>query len=149
MRQLLAAGLLAIALATPAAAETSQGPWTSAYDAATGMTTATQREPGGDVTAAFACRAPDGELMVYDYRVGGGSSMTLSANGFSQRADARRERGPDGRALTARFKQSPPIIGVAAYPDMPLTIEAGGRSHTLARGAGMKLLEVANACWVR
>lgn len=144
-----AAALVLIAAAGSATAETSQGAWTNGYDATRGFATATQSEPDGDVTAAFACRPPDGELIIYDYTLRGGGTMTFRVGDYTMSAEAKRERGPHGRAVVARLAQSPPVLAAAARPDATLTLEAGGRSHTLARGAGMEMLQVANSCWVR
>ncbi len=140
---LAAAALSFLAACATAPATPSAGGWSLAYDARNGETVATQREPGGAVTAAISCRAPNGDLRIADYTLAAaGGEARVTVGGMSVEAPARR----DGGALVVSLAQSPPILA-AVGNGAPMSVSAGGRTHALAQGASIKLREVALACW--
>lgn len=145
MRSLFALACLGLAAAVPAAAQSAA--WSFVYDGGSGLATATMRDDG-DVAVTFTCQAPAGEIMVSDFTLGRGraSTATIRIGEFSMNVPSRVERVGRKRALVIPLPQSPPVLA-AVGPDRAMTISAGGRSHTLAPGAGERLREVAYNCW--
>lgn len=145
MRIFLAAACL-IALAATASAQS--GAWTYRYDAAVGHALAQSRD-GGDLVASFHCRPPNGDLVITDYTLGRRrvDQAQVRVGDISITVPARTDRVDGERALIISLPQAPPILAGALHPTAAMTVTAGGRSHTLAQGAGQKLREVAYNCW--
>lgn len=145
MRIFLAAACL-IALAATASAQS--GNWTYRYDAALGHALAQSREDG-DLAATFHCRPPNGDLVITDYTLGRRrvDQAQVRVGDISITVPARTDRVDGERALIISLPQAPPILAGALHPTAAMTVTAGGRSHTLAQGAGQKLREVAYNCW--
>ena len=142
MRLFIAAALLSVLAACASAPTPSAGGWSIGYDPATRLSTATQREPNGQVTATFACQAPSGDLIITDYTLSGASEATVTMGTLSIRVPAHAAGG----GLAVALPQRPPILS-AVGDNVAMTVAAGGRTHTLAPGAGIKLRDVALACW--
>jgi len=148
MRTLLAAAVVSAALAGCATAPPapSAGGWSFDYDAAESLAIATQREPGGTVTATFTCRAPNGDLTITDFTLPGASRATVTVGGFEMQAPARSETVAGRAALVVPLPQSPPALA-AVREGVAMTIGAGGRRHALAAGAARHFQLVAQSCW--
>ncbi len=145
MRIILAAACL-LALAGTAAAQSNN--WTYRYDAAAGLAVAQSRD-GGDLSATFTCRPPDGQLVITDYTLGRRrvSEAQVRVGDITITVPARQERADGKRVLVISLPQAPPILAGALQPTAAMSITAGGRSHTLQEGAGTRLREVAYNCW--
>jgi hypothetical protein len=126
------------------------GTWTFAYDAASGVATATQTGENGAVTARVDCKAPSGDMMIADYVLGAGRGargVNEAQFKIGQEAiTARAESG--GGALNVRLPRRPPNLGAYAHISRdPVSVSAGGRTHTYSAGALEKIALVANSCW--
>jgi len=148
MRPLIAALALAATLAGCATAPPapSAGGWSFDYDAAQSLAIATQREPGGAVTATFTCRAPSGDLTITDYTLPSASRATVTVGGFEMQAPARGETVDGRAALVVPLPQSPPALA-AVREGVSMMVSAGGRRHALAAGAARHFQLVAQSCW--
>jgi hypothetical protein len=153
MRGTLILAASAIALASCATAPApvtarSDGGWTFEYNAANGVSTATQSNPGGAVTARITCQAPNGDMQLSDYVVGAGlrgsqrARFTIGQETIEVPAEA------NGTALNVRLPRRPPNLTAYAHLSRdPVSLSAGGRNHAYAAGAVEKFAQVANSCW--
>jgi hypothetical protein len=126
------------------------GTWTFAYDAATGVSTATQTGENGAVTARVNCKAPSGDMMIADYVLGADRGARGSREAqfkIGQETITARAESGDG-ALNLRLPRRPPNLGAYAHISRdPVSVSAGGRTHTYSAGALEKIALVANSCW--
>jgi hypothetical protein len=157
MRRSVVLAFSAIALAACASggsessSSQASGGWTFAYDAATGVSTATQTSEGGDVSARVTCQAPSGDMVVTDYVIGAArGSRGQQQVQFKVGQESITVRGEsDGRALRVNLPRRPPNLGAYAHLSRDaVSLTAGGRTHTYAEGALEKIALVANSCWV-
>ncbi|NWG54700.1 MAG: hypothetical protein HXY28_13380 [Hydrogenophilaceae bacterium] len=125
----------------------STGSWTFSYDSATGLSTAEQRDADGSVSARVTCQTPSGDMMVTDYRLGGGRGETRARFTIGQETiDV--PATSDGRTLTVRLPRRPPNLGSYAHLSRdPVSMSAGGATHAYAADALEKFALVANSCW--
>ncbi|MBI1250985.1 MAG: hypothetical protein GC189_05915 [Alphaproteobacteria bacterium] len=147
---LLLAASCASAPPPAASSGSSAGAWRFNYDSATGVASALQSEPGGPDSVAVTCRAPDGDMIVADYRLASAnvSTVDFTVRQETIRVPAARGQGPDGRpALTVRLPRRPPNLGAYPSADGTVSLNAGGVTHTYARGSVEKFWQVAQACW--
>jgi len=143
-RTLAAAAFAALTLAAgPAAAN-----WTFGYDTTAGLVTATNMD-GNNVAVSFTCRPPTGEILITDYTLGRvrGTEAAVRVGDLTINVPARAERVNRRRAVVIPLPQSPPVLA-AVREGVPMSVGIGGRTHELAPGAGVKLREVAQSCWV-
>ncbi|MBI1188716.1 MAG: hypothetical protein GC206_15520 [Alphaproteobacteria bacterium] len=148
-----AAALSAVFVASCASAPSapssarSTGSWTFNYDSVSGLSTAEQRDSDGSVTARVTCQTPAGDMMVTDYRLGGGRGDTRARFTIGQETiDVPAEY--DGGALSVRLPRRPPNLGSYAHLSRDaVSMSAGGATHAYAADALEKFALVANACW--
>jgi len=145
VRIILAAACL-LAFAGTAAAQSNN--WTYRYDASAGLATAQSRD-GGNLSATFTCRPPDGQLVITDYTLGRRrvNQAQVRVGDMTITVPARQDRVGRDRVLVISLPQAPPILASALSPSAAMSITAGGRSHTLQEGAGTRLRDVAYNCW--
>ena len=146
----IALTVLAGVAAAPALADSAPATWTFSYDSSAGLATAVQTEAHGDVSTTFTCRPPNGDLTINDFELGRrrADTATVRIGEMTINVAARSDRVNGQRALIIPMPQSPPVLA-AVTADAPMIVSVGGYSHTLARGAGQKLRDVAYACWPR
>jgi hypothetical protein len=146
---ILAAALAALSACASGAPDTaSAGGWTFAYDSASGVASATQRDPDGSTSASVSCQAPSGDMMLVDNQLGERVRGSTQAQFRIGQQTITVPAQSDGRRLTVRLPRRPPNLGAYAHLSQDtVSLTAGGRTHAYAADAVQKIAQVANACW--
>lgn len=149
MRTLIAAAACALAFAAPGAVEAQNQPgWQYAYT--DGVATATQRDDRGRVTATLTCRPPTGDIVITDYTLGPRARRVTTAGVTLGNLTVNVPAAVEGRGRQARvtinLPQRPPILAGVQERDV-ITVTVNNQTHTYLAGSGLRLKEVAYACW--
>jgi len=134
----------------PPKSVTSAGTWTYAFDAGPGLASATLSAADGLPIVRFACKAPDGALLVQDWTFsrarqnGYPATFTLGARSASFAGIV----SGDGAGRQALSFQVPAHDAVFAdlTPSSPVSTAAAGFTHVWAPGAASRLNDVLNSC---
>lgn len=149
MRKLIAAAACALAFAAPGAVSAQNQPgWQYAYTE--GVATATQRDDRGRVTATLTCRPPTGDIVITDYTLGPRARRVSTAGVTLGNLTINVPATVEGRGRQARvlinLPQRPPILAGVQERDV-ITVTVNNQTHTYLAGSGIRLKEVAYACW--
>jgi hypothetical protein len=148
MRNLIAAGVLGLAMAASGTASAQSGGWTYAY--ANGEARATERDDRGRVTATIACRPPTGDIVLSDFTLAGSARRARTARvgigNLTIEVPMRLEGRGRNRAVVINLPQRPPILA-GVQPTDRVTITVNGEARTLGAGSATQMKDVAYACW--
>lgn len=142
--------VLACALGASAASAQQAYPngWTSNY--VNGVVTATQVDNRNRTVVTITCQPPTGDMTLSDLTFGGAgrraSTVAVKIGNMSINVPARAERQGRADAVAIRLPQSPPILA-AVQPTDELSVSIGNNTHSYGPGSGLRMKEVAYACW--